>query len=352
VNKKLDVNFIIRNKKTFFSLSLILLLAMTVIMTFAQPASGQAGVPMPEKTVGYVSVSPTLVGVGQEATVNLWVFPLPTKYNYVPAFNGFYGVTVTFIKPDGTKDTFIPVDGTGSYAAGEMQSLGALFFFYKPSMAGNWSVSWTMPAQNITDSSGTVQYSGCTSNTAYFTVQTEPVLAGLLNGYPWAELPNPNVYWSYPINANNREWYQISGEWTGITSTMPTVQSSSGMRWQRYGPGPNAAHIVWKQPFKAGGIIGGDYGSYSYFAAINTIASLNSTSITTTGPTLLGSVVMQGKVFKNVLNTQAYGTAFGQFRCYDLATGQVLYTANGSISSGIHLLGNTFQQAASSVAAG
>ena len=109
----------------------------------------------------------------------------------------------------------MPVDGTGAYVAGQMQSLGALYFFYKPNMAGNWSVSFTMPAQNITDSSGTVQYSGCTSNTAYFTVQTDPVLAGLLNGYPWAQLPNSNVYWSYPINANNREWSQISGDWTG-----------------------------------------------------------------------------------------------------------------------------------------
>ena len=185
------------------------------MMAFAQTTSGQAGVAQPEKTVGYISVAPTLVGVGQTATVNLWVFPLPTTYAYASYFNGFYGVTVTFVKPDGTKDTFMPIDGTGQYVAGQTQSLGALFFFYTPNMAGNWSVSFTMPAQNITDSSGTVQYSACTSNTAYFTVQTEPVLAGLLNGYPWAELPNSNTYWSYPINANNREWSQISGDWTG-----------------------------------------------------------------------------------------------------------------------------------------
>ena len=73
---------------------------------------------------------------------------------------------MTFVKPDGTKDTFMPTDATGAYAAGQTQSLGALFFYYTPNMAGNWSVSFTMPAQNITDSTGTVQYAGCTSNTA------------------------------------------------------------------------------------------------------------------------------------------------------------------------------------------
>jgi len=349
----MNTNFIIRNKKAILSMTLILLLSTSLLMAFVQPASGQAGVPMPEKTVGYVSVAPTLIGLGQAPTVNLWVFPLPTKYDYSSAFNGFYGVTVTFTRPDGTKDTFMPTDATGSYVAGEMQALGALFFtHYVPNMVGNWSVSWTMPAQNITDGSGTVQFLGCTSNTAYFTVQNGTVLAGLLNGYPWSQLPNANVYWSYPINDNNREWYQISGEWTGLTNTIATVQSSSAMRWQRYGPGPNTAHIVWKQPLKAGGIIGGDYGSYSYFAALNTVSSLTSTTISSNGPPLLVSVVMEGKVYKNVLNTQAYGQAFGQFRCFDLATGQVLYTANGSISNGIHLPGNTFAQSASSVALG
>ena len=66
--------------------------------------------------------------------------------------NGFYGITVTFVKPDGTKDTFTPTDATGAYAAGETRVTGALFFYYTPDMAGNWSVSFTMPAQNITDS--------------------------------------------------------------------------------------------------------------------------------------------------------------------------------------------------------
>jgi hypothetical protein len=342
----LDVNSNIRNKKAFFSLSLILLLATTLLMAFAQPSLAQVGIAQPEKTTGYISVAPTLIGVGQEATVNVWAFPLPTTYNNAAYWRGFFGVTVTFVKPDGTKDAFMPVDGTGGYIAGQMTSLGSMYFFYKPDLAGNWSVSFTMPAQNITDQSGTVQYLGCTSNTAYFTVQTEPVLAGLLNGYPWAQLPNPNVYWSYPINSNNREWSQIASDWTGISSTMAMVQSTTALRWQPYGSGPNTGHIVWKQQVKEGGIIGGDYGSLSYVGNSASYAAIISFP-----------VVMDGMVFTNILNTAAVNTASGasntpgvnnapgQFRCTDLATGKVLYQVNGSITGGIHLPGTTYQQA-------
>jgi hypothetical protein len=252
---------------------------------------------------------------------------------------------VTFVKPDGTKDTFMPTDGTGAYVAGETQALGALYFTdYAPDMAGNWSVSFTMTAQNITDSSGTVQYAGCTSNTAYFSVQTNPVLAGLLNGYPWASLPNSNVYWRYPINANNREWSAISGDWTGITSTMATVNSPTQLRWQPYGTGPDTAHIVWSQPVRPGGIIGGEYGSLCY---------ATQGSATLVNP----SVVMEGKVYQNILygatgSATTLGAPFGQFRCFDLTTGKLLYTANGSISAGIHIPGNTYTQAGTAVAVG
>jgi len=335
----LNILKIRENKNKILALSLIAIFAFSLSMTFAQPALAQVGVVMPEKTVGFASVAPTLIGVGQAPTVNLWVYPLPTTYAYLPYFKGFSGLTVTFVRPDGTQDTFMPTDDTGQYVAGETQSLGALFFtHYVPNMVGNWSVSFTLPAQNLTDSSGTVQFLGCTSNTAYFTVQAGTVLAGLLNGYPWAQLPNSNVYWSYPINANNREWNQISGDWTGMANTMAMVNSPTQLRWQPYGSGPNTAHIVWDQPYKAGGIIGGVYGSYSYAAGQSSTSGVNS------------PVITEGKVFTNIPLTSSgasatpYGQAFGIFRCYDLSTGQVLYTANGSITYGIHLPGNAFTQ--------
>ncbi|HLN46137.1 MAG TPA: PQQ-binding-like beta-propeller repeat protein [Candidatus Sulfotelmatobacter sp.] len=309
------------NKKTFSSLTLILMLTMTLMMVLSQPSLAQVGIPQPEKTVGYISVAPKLVGVGQEATVNLWIFPLPTTYSYQPYFKGFTEITVTFIKPDGTKDTFMPIDGTGQYVPGQTQALGAIYFYYAPSMAGNWSVTFTMPEQNVTDKTGTVIYSACTSKPAYFTVQTEPVMAGLLNGYPWSPLPNPNTYWKYPINSNNREWSQISGDWLVIMNGA-SIYGTTYRHWQPYGSAPNTAHIVWSHPYQKGGIIGGDYGSLSYFSP---------------GSVDKGAIVMDGRAFYNIANAN-------QFQCVDLATGEILYTKDGSVTGGIHLPGNAYAQ--------
>lgn len=118
------------NKKKISALSLILMLVMTLMMAIAQSSLGQVGVPQPVKTVGYISVAPTIIGVDQEATVNLWVFPMPTNYMYQPYFKGFTGVTVTFTKPDGSKDSFMPIDGTGQFVAGQTESLGSIYFYY------------------------------------------------------------------------------------------------------------------------------------------------------------------------------------------------------------------------------
>ncbi len=325
--KELKINNT-RNKKTISSLSLIMILSMTLIIAFAQPSLSQIGIPQPVKTAGYITVAPILSGVDQELTVNLWLNPMPTDYKYYPYYNGFNGIAVTFVKPDGTKDTFMPTDATGIYVPGQTQSLGAINFFYAPDTAGNWSVSFTMPDQNLTDSTGTVLYSGCTSNSFDFTIQTEPVLAGLLNGYPWSPLPDQNTFWDYPINSNNREWASISGDWLASSASNSPIDGPGGLHWQPYGTGPSTSHIVWSQPFRQGGIMGGSYGSISYGAQ----GSQFSTTIT------------DGKLYINVPNTTPLGQTYGQFKCIDLATGEVLYTANGSITGSIKLPGNAALQ--------
>jgi outer membrane protein assembly factor BamB len=326
-NKKLGLNTIKCNKKSICSLSLVLMLTMTLMMAFSQPGLAQIAIPQPVKTAGYISIAPTLIGVGQTATVNLWVFPLPSNYLYQPFYKGFEGITVTFTKPDGTKDTFMPVDGTGQFAAGQTESLGSMYFSYEPNMAGDWSATFTMPEQNITDNTGIVIYSACTSSAAYFTVQTDPVNAGLLNGYPWAELPNENTFWNYPINSNNREWNAISGDWlqggTGNGALNVPFSGVTSRLWQPYGTGPNTGHIVWSQQLSIGGLVGGDYGSLSYSAISSSSGR--------------GVVVMAGKVYANVPSTNT-------FKCIDLATGEELYTASGSITCGIHLPGNAAYQ--------
>jgi hypothetical protein len=89
MNKKIELNNVRCNKKVICAFSLILMLSITVLMTFAQTGLAQVGIYQPEKTAGFISIAPTLVGVDQSATVNLWVYPLPNNYVYAAYFQGF-----------------------------------------------------------------------------------------------------------------------------------------------------------------------------------------------------------------------------------------------------------------------
>jgi hypothetical protein len=234
-------------------------------------------------------------------TVNLWVYPAPATLNFAWLQEAFEGFTVTFTRPDGSKDAFMPVDASGGLAAGESEMIGAIWFYYTPNQAGTWTVSFSYPGQTLGSGSEAVQYAAATSQTITFTVQNDPVNAGVLNGYPFVALPTD--YWNRPINADNREWYQISGDW------LQGGYSNAQTRWNPYSTGPSTAHIVWTRSVGPGGIIGGDWGSISYGA-------------TTASP----PIIMNGNVF--------YTQPGSTFQCVDLRTGALLYTASGSPSIG------------------
>ena len=53
---------------------------------------------------------------------------------------------------------------------------------------------------------------------------------------------------------------------------------------------------------------------------------------------------MDGYVYTNIPNTTPVGQYIGQFECVNEVTGQLKYIANGTITNGIHLPGNTFDQ--------
>ena len=67
----------------------------------------------------------------QELLVNVWSIPAPG------ANRAHTGYTVTFTKPDGTKDVIGPFN---SYVAD-----GTNWFTYTPDQAGNWTVQFTYP---------------------------------------------------------------------------------------------------------------------------------------------------------------------------------------------------------------
>jgi len=149
----------------------------------------------------------------------------------------FTGITVTFTRPDGTVDAFMPVDGSGGLAAGASELIGAIWFPYTPNQAGTWKVQFSMPQQTIGVGNDTVYYAAATSQIISFIVQSQPVNSALLNGYPYA--PLPTGYWTRPINSDNREWYQISGDW------LQSTYDGGATNFNPYSKAPSTAHILW-----------------------------------------------------------------------------------------------------------
>ncbi len=249
----------------------------------------------------FLSFSPNPIGKNQELLVNVWSIPAPG------ANRAHTGYTVTFTKPDGTKDVIGPFN---SYVAD-----GTNWFTYTPDQAGNWTVQFTYPGDYYpagryvngvlnnsapTGSSFMDQrdypstwYKPAETPVQTLVVQEEPVMS-------WYS-PLPTDYWTRPISPENREWAAIGGNY-------PYAYYNTACRDN--GPfitGPNTSHIVWKQQEAVAGMIGGEAGTYSIAAQPGT-----------------PSVIYLGRCYQT-LTVPVEGVPTSCAVCYNLRTGQQYY---------------------------
>ena len=107
----------------------------------------------------------------------------------------YHGYTVTFTKPDGTKDVIGPIDS-------EPFGTAANWFEYIPDQVGTWYYQFNYAGgDNI---SGTI-YSASTSPKLQFTVQQDPIIGV-------QDRPIPTDPWTRPIYSENHKWGSIAGE--------------------------------------------------------------------------------------------------------------------------------------------
>jgi len=104
--------------------------------------------------------------------INMWIYPPPSGPSgdtVSTTSTPFYNLTITFTRPDGTKDTFMPMDGsaTADMIAGESEMIGAIWFMYKPNQVGTWTVQFSFPGQTFTNPGqpNTAYYQPCTRQT-------------------------------------------------------------------------------------------------------------------------------------------------------------------------------------------
>jgi hypothetical protein len=309
----------IDKKNAIYAISIILLLAMSL---FCIIASAKTYTVMPDRETGtVVGASPQLTGLGQDVLINIMTYPAPSGPTYFAQdmvgglLGGFSNTSVTITHPDGTKESFMPIDTSLEHAGlsvpGQQQIVGHLQFVYKPETIGTYSVSASFPGKTYTTDEQyanlnlTVYYKPSESKVpATFTVQKDPVLGGILNGYPWS--PLPTGYWTNPVYTNNREWASISGAWVqGVGSLAQYIS-----KYNPYSTAPNTPHIVWSRQVSSGGLVGGAW-----------------ESLPLGGGGGAGNIILDGKIYQ----TDPYNTT--NFECVDLRTGQRLWSVPGSVTN-------------------
>ena len=291
--------------KTVFVTALILVLTLSAFSALIA-SSPLAGAHVPAWNVPtwtYVSVSPTTIGVGQPALVVFWLNAVP------PTAQGTFGdrwkFTLEISKPDGTKIT------QGPYTS---DPVGNCYVAYVPDQTGTYTFVAVFPGQKVTGlplnpaysvdaqqgaASVNDTYTASTSASVTLTVQTTPISQ-------YQETPLPTGTWTRPIYGANRQWGSISGNWLSAGDTGPGAPGTGPTtRINPYTTGPESAHILWTRPYWLGGLMGGQYGDFSYYTGM---------SYEQFG--LVPPIILNGKLYYNVQTPPRYG-----WYCIDLRTG-------------------------------
>ncbi len=289
----------IQNKTITTLIALFLILNITLTLA-ALPVDTAHSPPWDKETWTYCAVSPISVGLGQTATIIFWLDTLPQTAQ------GDYGDRFTFTlevtKPDGSNQSLGTI---------KSDPVGGGYTTFTPDQVGNYSFVAKFPGHKYT---GTPQppfglpasylayindtLAPSTSEPAILKVQVEPI----------AQLPVtplPTDYWTRPIDAYNRDWSQIAGNW--LSGGHPINN------FNQYTTAPETAHVVWTRPFSLGGIMGGEADGISYYTG----ASYE----TFWGP----PIIMQGRLYYNVQTPPRIG-----WYCIDIRTGEELWFQNST----------------------
>jgi hypothetical protein len=153
-------------------------------------------------------------------------------------------MTVTVIDPENV-ETILPVPKT--------DSTGGTGITWYPTKVGTYQLYSTFHEQDILVSPF---FFGQPYNATYLEADSPvvevQVLAEARPYYPGHS--TPTEYWTRPIDAQLREWSEVSASWL---NTPPNMYSP-------YNDGPETSHILWTQQMTTGGLVGGSYGGHSF----------------------------------------------------------------------------------------
>ncbi|MGD0645290.1 MAG: PQQ-binding-like beta-propeller repeat protein [Candidatus Bathyarchaeia archaeon] len=299
----------LKNKIAAIAIATFFILSMTASVTLLPNANAHTPA-LTYPTWSYVAISPSPTGVGQTVTVVWWLSDVP------PTATGSYGdrwnnVTITVTKPDGTTQTLGPFSS---------DPVGGGYTLYTPETTGTYYFQMNFPGQTIAGANPPPvgnytwygpgnDYIGDYYAPSISTKEALTVQQAQVSGFSYA--PLPNNYWTTPIDAENRGWYTISGDWLSGVSPVGWVNS--------YTPAVDSAHIVWTKPIWFGGMAGGTFGNIPYYDGLSYESPW-------TPP-----IIMNGRLYYNEMALPR-----DQWYCVNLYTGQTEWVKNitGPIQTG------------------
>ena len=195
-----------------------------------------------------------------------------------------------------------------------VRPVGNCYVSYTPDQTGKYTFVAKFPGQTVTGlplnpaysvsaqqgaASVNDTYAASTSAPAYLNVQQAPISQ-------YEETPLPTGAWTRPVYGANRLWGAITGNWLSAGDTGPGAPgTNSTTRINPFSNGPESAHIIWTRPYWLGGLMGGQFGDFSYYTGM---------SYEQFG--LNPPIILNGKLYYNVLTPPRFG-----WYCIDLRTG-------------------------------
>ena len=292
-----------RHKSKFFVLAIAAILLVSMGTAILELPLANAHTPAWQvPTFAYVQAVPNPIGVGQTATVYMW---LSNTYADALKTNDyrFHNFKLSITAPDGTV--------TSQTFANIMDSTSNQFYSFTPTQAGTYLINFTYPGQNVNDysHSPTSAYIGDyylpSAASTTITVSETPVSTFDL-------LPLPTEYWTRPIYAENVYWYSVSSNWLGTGSAGYGTGAAGCNVPPGSAIGPETSHVMWTYGLDFGGIVGG------------TIPEAGSTNFegSAYNGRFTNTIIMNGYMYytKPVTFT---GLTAGKTVCQDLRTGKI-----------------------------
>jgi outer membrane protein assembly factor BamB len=232
---------IAKNKTAAITIGMFLTLSMAASMMLVPCVSAHTPA-WNIRTYAYVFAAPNPVGVGQKASIDMWIsvaIPSGEFGNNIRWHN--YTLTITAPNGDKTTQTWpVVYDPTSNQD-----------YYFTPSQTGNYIIDFTFPGQ-------TYNWTGPYANDVYMASSASTTLTVQQEQIPEIPAtPLPTAYWTRPIFGENSNWWTVSSNWLG-TGAPGYSTGMLGGSFPGDAVGSQTSHVMWTKPLQSGGVVGGN----------------------------------------------------------------------------------------------